>query len=102
MLRPRVQLAVLALTVALPAAAHAGTYTVDACRYPSGATAPVAAWAFKTNYPRAAGISKCGVAGGYFGFGAPASAPTIARGAGGWWSLGAPAGTSISAFSTRR
>jgi hypothetical protein len=99
--RLRVLIASLAFAAALPASAHAGTYTVDACRSATGTAAPVAAWGFKTNYPKGGATSSCAT-GGWFGFGAPASAPTIPRGDAGWWTFTAPAGTRISAVSVWR
>ena len=87
---------------ALPAgSAHAGTYTVYACRNPSGTIVAVP-WSFATNYPKGSPNGKCTGTSTYFGFGAGAVQATIPRGQGGVWTFGAPAGTRISAVSVWR
>lgn len=86
--------AAFSLTVLVPATASAadGTYTVWACKGPSGAAAPIAGWTSMTS--PAATVSDGCTGGGTFGLGLPAS-PNGGEGA--QWAFWAPPTTRVAA-----
>lgn len=91
--------AAFSLSAVIPSGASAadGTYTVSACKGPSGAPAPVAGWTTAAG-PEASVADAC-TGGGPF---ALALAPNAHGGQGAQWSFAAPAGTRISGFNMLR
>lgn len=87
--------AALSLSVLVPAAASAadGTYTVWACKGPSGAPAPIAGWGSMAT--TAATVADGCSGGGTFSLGLPTS-PSGGEGA--QWSFWAPSGTRVAAL----
>lgn len=86
--------AAFSLSVLVPATASAadGTYTVWACKGPSGAPAPISGWGSLSS--TSATVSDGCTGGGTFGLGLPAS-PSGGEGA--QWSFWAPAATRVAA-----
>lgn len=91
--------AALSLSVLVPAAASAadGTYTVWACKGPSGAPAPIAGWSASSSLE--ASVADGCTGGGPFAIALNANAH---GGEGARWSFDAPAGTRIAGFNMLR